>query len=45
MFAWLENELLDIEAQGGIALLISHYTPNQCQHQFGTRYRALMERF
>ena len=45
MFAWLENELLDVEAQGGIAFLISHYTPNQCQHQFGTRYRALMERF
>ena len=45
MFAWLENELLDIEAAGGIAVLIAHYTPNQCQHQFGTRYRALMERF
>lgn len=45
MFAWLEQELMEVEALGGIALLISHYTPNQCQHQFGTRYRALMERF
>ena len=25
--------------------MIAHYTPNQCQHQFGTRFRALMERF
>lgn len=25
--------------------MIAHYTPNDCQHQFGTRYRALMERF
>lgn len=45
MFAWLEQELLEIEAQGGLAFLIAHYTPQQCQHQFGTRYRALMERF
>lgn len=44
-FAWLEQELLDTEAQGGLAFLISHYTPQQCQHQFGARYRALMERF
>mmetsp|Transcript_4747 Transcript_4747/g.6255 ORF Transcript_4747/g.6255 Transcript_4747/m.6255 type:complete len:239 (+) Transcript_4747:1215-1931(+) len=45
MFAWLEQELLDAEAEGGLAFIISHYTPNQCQHQFGSRYRALMERF
>lgn len=25
--------------------MIAHYTPNQCQHQFGVRYKALMERF
>ena len=30
MFAWLEQELMEVEALGGIALLISHYTPNQC---------------
>ena len=24
---------------------MGHYTPQDCQHQFGTRYRALMERF
>ena len=45
MFAWLEQELLEIESTGGLAIVISHYTPNQCQHQFGTRYRALIERF
>ena len=32
MFEWLELELLKIEAMGGIAFMISHYTPNQCQH-------------
>ena len=45
MFEWLAQELADTEAQGGLAFIISHYTPNQCQHQFGSRYRALMERF
>ena len=45
MFAWMEEQLMQVEAEGGIALMIAHYTPNQCQHQFGTRYRALMERF
>lgn len=28
MFAWLEQQLAEVEAEGGIALLISHYTPN-----------------
>ena len=32
MFAWLEQELLDIEANGGIALIIAHYPPNYFQH-------------
>jgi len=45
MFAWLEQELLEAESKDEIAYIISHYTPNQCQHQFGSRYRALMERF
>jgi len=25
--------------------MIAHYTPSNCQHQFGARYRALMERY
>lgn len=25
--------------------MIAHYTPSSCQHQFGTRFRALMERY
>lgn len=25
--------------------MLGHLTPNNCQHQFGQRYRALMERF
>ena len=44
-FAWLEQQLLEVEAQGGLAIMIGHYTPQDCQHQFGVRYRALMERF
>jgi len=44
-FAWLYQQLQEVEADGGIAFMIGHYTPNDCQHQFGTRYRALMERF
>ena len=44
-FAWLYQQLLEVEADEGIAIMIAHYTPNDCQHQFGTRYRALMERF
>lgn len=45
MFAWLEEELTEIEQAEGLAIVIAHYTPNNCQHQFGTRYRALIERF
>jgi len=26
-FAWLEEQLLDIEAQGGLAIMMAHYTP------------------
>lgn len=25
--------------------MIGHYTPNSCQHEWGVRYRALVERF
>lgn len=45
MFSWLEHELLSVEAAEGLAIMVGHYTPANCQHQFGTRYRALMERF
>lgn len=44
-FAWLEQTLLDVEAAGGLAIMLGHYTPSDCQHQFGVRYRTLMERF
>ena len=44
-FAWLEQQLLEIEAEGGLAIVIMHYTPSNQQHQFGVRYRALIERF
>ena len=44
-FAWLEQQLAEIEAEGGLAIMIGHYTPYTCQHEWGTRYRALMERF
>ena len=43
--AWLEQELLEVEAQEGLAVLIGHYTPVNCQHEYGVRFRALMERF
>lgn len=26
-FAWLEEQLLDIEAAGGLAIVVGHYTP------------------
>jgi len=28
-FAWLEQQLAEVEAVGGLALMIGHYTPNQ----------------
>ena len=45
MYAWMYQELKEIEAAGGLAIVIAHYTPADCQHQFGTRFKALMERF
>lgn len=36
---------MEIEAQEGLAIMMGHYTPVNCQHEFGVRFRALMERF
>ena len=36
---------MQIEANNGIALMLAHYTPSDCLHQWGIRYRTLMERF
>lgn len=44
-FAWLTEQLEQVESDGGIAILIGHIDPNDCQHQWGVRYRALMERY
>ncbi len=44
-FAWLTEQLEQTEADGGIAIMIAHFDPSACQTQWGTRYRALMERF
>ena len=35
----------EIEAEGGFAILIAHIPASQCLHQFGLRYKALMERY
>jgi hypothetical protein len=37
--------LLEVEAAGGHVIMLAHYTPMNCQHQFGVRFRSLMERF
>lgn len=42
---WLEKELLQIEKDGGFAYMIGHIPPHSCLHQFGIRYKVLMERF
>ena len=42
---WLEQQLMEVEAQNGLAIMMGHYTPVNCQHEFGVRFRALMERF
>jgi len=31
-FAWLEQQLLEIEANNGVAIMLAHYTPSNCQH-------------
>lgn len=42
---WLENELLELEKAEGFAYIIAHIPAVSCLHQFGIRYKALMERF
>ena len=42
---WLEDDLAHLEKQGGFAHIIAHIPPNDCLHQFGLRYKALMERY
>ena len=42
---WLEDELTQIEKDGGLAYIIAHIQPQSCLHQFGIRYKALMDRF
>ena len=44
-FAWLANELATIERDGGLAIMLGHIDPVFCQHEWGTRFRALMERY
>lgn len=46
MLGWLEQELTDIEASNGTAIIMSH-VPNldECNPEFGRRYHALMDRF
>ena len=31
-FAWLEQQLMEVEAAEGLAIMIAHYTPSNCQH-------------
>lgn len=42
---WLEEQLAQIEADGGIAYIIAHYQPYNFTWQFGSRYHALIERY
>lgn len=44
-FYWLEQELAAIEGAGGLAILIGHIDPATCMHEWGTRFRALTERY
>lgn len=43
--AFLEAELAEIEAAGGVAVIIQHIQPRNCQYQYGARFQALMERY
>lgn len=45
MLEWFENELLQIEKDGGFTHIIAHIPSTSCLHQFGVRYHALVERF
>ena len=42
---WIETQLKEIEAAGGIAYMVGRIQPHNYTHQFGARYQALMERY
>ena len=42
---WLEAELAQLERDGGYAHLSGHIPPQECLHQFGIRFKALIERY
>ena len=45
--AWLERELAALEQDNGMAIIIGHVPPifKQCNHGWGVRYQALVERY
>jgi len=42
---WLQNELAQLEAVNGFAVLILHIPPAECIHPYGVRIRAIQERY
>ena len=46
MLGWLHDELKEIEANNGTAIILSH-VPNidECNREYGRRYHAIMDRF
>jgi hypothetical protein len=43
---FLTQELDELESIGGLAIVTFHITPDDgCNHDFGVRYRAIMERY
>jgi sphingomyelin phosphodiesterase acid-like 3 len=42
---WLEEQLRMLEEEEGFAYIIGHVPPYHCLHNYGIRYKALMERF
>ena len=44
-YEWLKNELNEIESNDGVAFIIAHIDPSDCQHQWGVRFRSLMDRY
>jgi len=42
---WLEDELAALEKDQGIAVIIGHIPPVECLHEFGYRFKGLMERY
>ena len=42
---WLEGELSDLEKAGGFAHIMAHIPTDSCLHQFGIRFKSLMERY